>query len=170
MVLFKKNLYKCVSVTLIALLLSGCVKSSNDYVNDYLKIDVPLIYSDFSIFPSSETICNATINEYQSITKSTLMFDDVIVWLGCTYSDLEYDYEIERIQSNNAEYREDIFQFPAYVMLYSGKDYEYALLMPEKNTIVYVFAQTVDLNYFESFPKVYYPNTNKEIDICHYYY
>ena len=165
----KKYFCICLCMAVLTISLNGCtVTKSNNYVTDYLKADVPIIYPQFSIFPQKESLSNTIVNEYQSITVSSLVFDDICFWLSCTYSDSQFCNEIERIQANQAEYREDIFQFPAYVMLYTGNYYEYALLEPQKNTIIYVYAQTADFDIFKSFPTEYYPNTNVEIDICHY--
>lgn len=157
----------CIALCL-TVLLSGCMSTvSTEDMGDYLRADVSLGY-DHVLFPDEEALSAATVNLYRSETKSTLLFDDIYFLLSCTYSSEAYTNEIERIVGCGAEYREDLFDNPAYVMLLSGDDYEYVLTGTEENTLVYVYAQTADWSIFDNFPAEYLPLTGSTANICQY--
>ena len=149
--------------------LSACSGTTyTESILDYLVTDVPLSYPEHILFPQREAIFDNNIIVYQSESNSTLMYDDIYFLLTCTYSDDVYEDEVARFKICGAEYNEDLFEFPAYVMLLCGDNFEYALLDDQNNTITYVSAQTADWEYLKSFPERYLPAVREEINICHY--
>ncbi len=157
--------------------LTSCTKTVHyDSLENYLVYDVPLIYEELLLFPDKEKLTSCAVNEYQSTSVSTLLFDDIYFLLNCTYSPHEYEQELIRFHQLDAEYREDLFRIPAYVMLFSGHCYEYALLDSSNHTIIYVYAFTADfesdnsLRILKDFPEEYRPVTSPNTDICKYIY
>lgn len=149
--------------------LSACSSTTyTESILDYLVTDVPLSYPEHILFPQREAISNENIIMYQSESKSTFMYDDVYFLLTCTYSNNVYEDEVARFERCGAEYNEEMFVFPAYVMLLWGDNYEYALLDDQNNTITYVSAQTADWGFFKSFPERYLPAVREKVNICHY--
>lgn len=128
---------------LLLIVLSGCSQKRSD-LGDYLVADVPMIYESFLLFPERESLNSCSVEQYQSETYSTLMFDDIYFLLRCGYSEAQMEQELERFRGLGAEYNEDLFMYPAYVMLFDGQNYEYALIDEGTGQIVYVAAMTVD--------------------------
>lgn len=149
--------------------LSACSCTTyTESISDYLVTDVPLSYPECVLFPQKDAVSDGNIIVYQSESKSTFMYDDVYFLLTCTYSDDVYKNEVARFETYGAEYNGDLFGFPAYVMLFSGDNYEYALLDYQNNIITYVSAQTADWAYLKSFPEQYLPAAKEKINICCY--
>lgn len=166
--MFAKFKYLCI-VLCFMLGLSACSGTTyTESILDYLVTDVPLSYPEHILFPQREAIFDENIIVYQAESKSTFMYDDVYFLLTCTYSDNVYADEVVRFEECGAEYNEDLFDFPAYVMLFSGDNYEYALLDNQNNIITYVSAQTANWRFLKSFPKQYLPAVKERINICHY--
>jgi hypothetical protein len=165
----KKAVFFCVAIVLL-FTLSACQKTRRtDTLDQYLKAEVPLIYSEFLSFPMKDFLEDCTVNEYTCVSKSTLLFDDVYFLLSCTYTSQQYEEEIQRLASIGAEYRDDLFGHPAYVMLLYADYYEYAIVDEQNKTIVYIHAETADWTVFDGFPKEYLPN-NTDCEICKYSY
>ena len=164
----KRVLCVWVCAAVLAALLSGCsVKKLADFRENYLQAYASVVFPDYALFPQKEALSDTVVNDYQSVTISTLFFDDVYFLLSCTYSDSEFNQEVDRLQTTGAEYRKDLFRYPAYVMLYSGIYYEYALVEEQTNAIVYVYVQG-SFVLLEDFPVEYRPHNAKNVDICHY--
>lgn len=124
-------------------LLSGCSQKTLDLA-DYLLPNVPMMYEQFSLFPEREALRYCTVERYQSETFSSVMFDDIYFLLRCGYSGFQMEQELQRLQELGAEYREDLFAYPGYVMLFDGQNYEYALIDEGASEIIYIAAMTVD--------------------------
>lgn len=161
----------------LLIILSGCAKTQTTAsLNDYLEPNVPMSYTEFWLFPTKESLVQCTVNQYRSDSASTLLFDDVYLLLSCTYSQEQYDRELSRLEDIGAVYRDDLFQYPAYVMIFYYGHYEYALLDTENNTVIYIAAQTTDFEgqspdkALTDFPSKYYPVKLPQEDICVYQY
>ena len=160
--------FLCIVICLM-LGLSACSGTTyTESILDYLVTDVPLSYPEHVLFPQREAISDKNIVVYQSESKSTFMYDDVYFLLTCTYSDNVYEDEVARFETCGAEYNENLFNLPAYVMLFSGDNYEYALLDDQNNMITYVSAQTADWGFLKSFPEQYLPTVEERANICCY--
>ena len=157
-------------VTICSMLsLASCTYFESTYsLDDYLTTNVPLTYSEYVLFPDNKFLTMDVVNCYQSETITSLFFDDVYFLLNCTYTESDYQKELIRMQECSAEYRDDIFLYPAYVMLCYGNYYEYALLDSQTNTIIYISAETANFDYFKNFPPNYQPFDGNKIDICRY--
>ena len=149
---------------------TGCSRIiTSDSLDEYLDVEVPVIYSHFELFPTLDSLGDCKVNTYRSVAKSTLFFDDVYYLLSCTYAPEQYETELLRLQQTGAEYENTLFSLPAYIMLFSGKCYEYALLDKEHHTVIYVYAQTGGWECFDDFPAAYRPKDNSSPDICKYH-
>lgn len=141
-----------------------------------METSVPLIHSELLIFPSKEELEGSAVETYQSTTVKTLLFDDVYFLLRCNYSSQKYEQEVLRIEGLGAQYQDELFRYPSYVMLFSSDAYEYALLDADDHSIIYVYAMTTDFNASEpdqildDFPKDYLPIAYPETDIIVYEY
>ena len=133
-----------------------------------------MVYTEFLVFPQKEMLELSSVNQYQSESVSTFLFDDTYFMLSCTYSAHQYNQELLRLKEIGAEYHSDIFNYPSYIMLFYANYYEYALLDSPNNTIIYVAAQTTDFSFgstphiLKDFPSEYLPIYPLEIDICKY--
>lgn len=146
----------------------GCLSTSVHHaLDDYLQTDVPLTM-DFTIFPNRESLDETTVEDYRCIEKSTLLFDDICFLLRCNYDEATFAAENDRFEEMGAVYREDLFQQPAWVMLFGGNYYEYALVDMELGSIVYIAAQTPSMNTFEELPEEYLPIAGKD-EVIHQY-
>ena len=164
-----KKQFVCLIVCAIVMsTMSGClrVKRTED-LSDYLHTKVPLHY-DHVLFPDKDQIPTNGVKLYRSESISSLMFDDIYFLLSCSYTDDAYASELERIKSCGAEYQQDLFARPAYVMVFSGNCFEYVLQHTEDNTLIYVYAQTADWNIFDNFPKEYRPLVKETVYIDGY--
>ena len=167
----KKLLSLGLAVLCLLACLTACTQTStSNSLDEYMTANVPVIYSDFDIFPARNALDLCVVNNYRYVSKSTLFFDDLYFLLSCTYAPEQYETELLRLRQTNAEETESIFSLPAYVMLLSGNCYEYALLDEQNNTIVYVYAQTADWEVFDDFPAEYLPKNATGTDICKYSY
>lgn len=150
-------------------MMNACASTSyTDDLSNYLTSDVPLLFAEQMIFPDKQWLTDESVNLYTAESKSTLMYDDMYFLLDCTYSEIEYINEIKRIADCGAIYREDLFQFPAYIMLFAGSCYEYVLLNESDNQLIYVYAQTADWKVFNHFPERYVPIASVVMEICQY--
>lgn len=128
------------------------------------------------IFPSKEELDESLVELYQAETVETLLYDDVYFLLCCGYSQQEYEQELLRFKELGAQHQERLFQYPAYVMLFTWEYYEYALLDTDNHSIIYVFALTPNLGSadslcaFEDFPEEYMPIARPEANIIVYQY
>ncbi len=169
----KKVLALLLAVCLFSL--SGCgYTRRTESLDDYLQPQVPMSFSEFLIFPIRAALDECTVNQYRSVSVSTLMFDDNYLLLSCTYTPQQYDEEISRFQGIGAEYREDLFHYPAYVTLFRTHNYEYALLDEDNLTMIYIAAHTADFegghNQLEDFPSQFAPIKFSGVDILIYEY
>ena len=172
-----KKLIAFVLLTCITLSLWGCTQiRRTESLDDYLKPDVPMSYSEFLLFPIRAALEECTVNRYRSVSMSDLLFDDNYLLLSCTYTQQQYDKEIERFEAIGAAYREDLFRYPAYVALFTTHSYEYALLDEEDLTIIYIAAHTIDFESSSSdkqhkdFPAQFAPVRIPQKSICIYDY
>lgn len=157
MVTIKRVLGFMILVSLLCGLCCSCmVTSENHSLDDYLESDAPLSM-EFTIFPARESLDETSVGEYCCIEKSTLLFDDVCFLLRCTYNEVKFAAEIDRFEDMGAVYREDLFQMPAWVMMFGGNHYEYALVDAEAGSIVYIGAQTPSMDTFDEIPEEYMP-------------
>lgn len=161
-----KVILVCVVLTLA---MNGCAsRQHTDNMSNYLSTDVPLLFDEQRLFPDVDFLTDETVKQYLSESVSTFMFDDMFFLLRCVYSEAEYSEEVNRIVDSGAVFCEDFFQFPAYVMLFTGKCYEYVLINAAENELIYVYAQTAGWEYFENFPDLYIPLSPTNREICQY--
>lgn len=172
-----KKLVAFVLLICITFSLSGCVRTRiTESLEDYLQPNVPMIETEFLLFPVRAALDACTVNQYRSESVTTLLFDDIYILLSCTYTQQQYDEEIARIEGIGAHYREDLFRYPAYVAVFDGKSYEYVLLDEEKLTLIYIAAYTTDFytelddKMMKSFPTQFAPLETDGIDIRIYDY
>lgn len=159
----KRILFLIVTVLLFSFSLAGC---TTEFAMDrYLEHDAPLTNSQLAIFPSKDALPPEENVNYRYICKSGFLFDDQMFFLQCKYSEESYFQEISRFASLGAEYREDLFDCPAYVMLlWNDRYYEYALLDDENFFITYFAAEASDLKVFAGIPEIVVPkNIDAEI-------
>lgn len=161
----------------ITLSLSGCVKNHRTTsLDDYLQPAVPMIWTEFLLFPVRAALEECTVNQYCAESVSTLLFDDAYILLSCTYTRQQYDEQIARFEGIGAHYREDLFRFPGYVAVFDSHSYEYALLDEEHLTITYIAAYTVDFStestnqMLKNFPAQFAPVKTDGVDIHIYDY
>lgn len=171
-----KKILPLVLVFCMLLSMSGCTKTRiTESLDDYLQPAVPMIETEFLLFPVRSALEECTVNKYRSESVSTLLFDDVYILLSCTYTRQQYDDEIARFEGIGAYYREDLFRFPAYVAAFLGKSYEYALLDEEKLTVTYIAAYTTDFytetdKMMKSFPAQFAPLKTDGVELRIYDY
>lgn len=170
-----KRIYIPIVLFCILLCVSACASTSqSSSLDEYLETDIPLLYSEFALFPQKESLELCRVNQYQSTSVSHLLFDDVYFLLNCTYTPQQFEQEILRFEQAGAEYHDDLFNYPAYVMVFYSPYYEYALLDAENCTIIYVSANASDfapdspLDILKDFPQQYLPVNIPEIEICKY--
>lgn len=188
----KKNRIKALFIVLITVSISiimmicfslvflGLLSLGNE---DYLTIDINNygihqghvegekgeLRSGLYIFPKEISV-NAIDTEFLYSCRAIGFGIDYQQYLKCTYSDEEYQAEVDRLKNiqceihtrngtvvNRIEYSDTKFDYPAYITAYGGnRMYEYALLNDEKNTIIYVYLQTIS-NKRVAFDKAYLP-------------
>ena len=153
----------CFIMTLIS-----CAHKTINKLEDYLHTNVPLTYSEHRLFPDKLDLSEESVNYYKSESKSSFLFDDIYFLLSCTYSQEEYLNEINRLANTGAEFQENLFAFPSYVIVFYNNYYEYALLDFEKKSVIYIHAETADWETFDAFPDEYRPINTPPADICHY--
>lgn len=169
MILKKFSVKVILICVVLTLAMNGCAsRQHTDNMSNYLSTDVPLLFDEQRLFPDVDFLTDETVKQYLSESVSTFMFDDMFFLLRCVYSEAEYSEEVNRIVDSGAVFCEDVFQFPAYVMLISRNCYEYALINEPENEIIYVYAQTAGWEYFESFPDIYIPVFPTNYEICQY--
>lgn len=171
---------KLVALTLLLCLLvtlSGCVQNHRTTsLEDYLQPAVPMIWTEFLLFPVRADLEKCTVNQYCSESVSTLLFDDAYILLSCTYTKQQFEDEIARFEGVGAHYREDLFRLPGYVAVFDPHSYEYALLDEERLTITYIAAYTVDFStestnqMLKNFPTEFAPVKTDGVDIHIYDY
>lgn len=167
----KYCLYALCLVLCILITFTTCQRTIvSDEIEEYLISNVPLIYPDLLTFPAEETLTSCVINNYTHKSKSTLFYDDVYFYLCCTYTTQQYEEEVSRLKHIGAEYSENVFNYPAYIMLLYDKFYEYAILDDNNQTIVYIHAEVADWKNFSNFPSEYLPSKNINIEVCKYTY
>ena len=111
--------------------------------------------SGLAIFPAKETLARAETT-YRAALQSGLFDTDGEIFLDCVYAD-EADYlgEVERLSGlsvtirntggkesvkNEVLYDETSYPYPAYITIDGfGSTYEYALLIPLRQEIVYLY-------------------------------
>lgn len=125
--------------------------------------------SGLYIFPKEISV-NARDTEFLYSCGARGFGVDYQQFLKCTYSEEEYQAEIDRLKNikcemhtrkgtvvNHVDYSDTKFNCPAYITAYGGNHiYEYALLNEETNTIIYVYLQTIS-NDKVAFSKEYLP-------------
>ena len=109
--------------------------------------------SSLAVFPSCETLAKADAT-YLANLQSGLFDTNAEIFLDCVYSDEEtYLAEVDRLSSlfmtisfreerytNYVLYDETSYLYPAYVTIDGfGHTYEYALLIAERQEIVYLY-------------------------------
>lgn len=160
----------CVAICMM-LSMTACIHTTyTESISDYLVTDVALNFPECVLFPKQDAIVENDVLLYQAECKSTIIDDDVYFILCHRYTANAFAGEITRFQESNAVYEDTLFALPAYVMLFTGDNYEYALLDEASHTITYVAAQAADWNIFEKLPEQYLPLTKPTVDICQYKY
>lgn len=109
------------------------------------------IHSPLKIFP--EKVVNKEKAEYFYGREKGLQNDKVQIYLKCTYSQEQFQEEVERIseigdtyegENYHIRYDKDNFKFPAYVAIYGADEqFEYALVDGKNLTIYYVYLQLI---------------------------
>lgn len=171
---------KQVAIVLVLCLLvclSGCWQTRRtESLDDYLQPGVPMSHTEFLLFPVRAALEECTVNQYRSESVSSLMFDDNYLLLSCTYTQQQYEEEVSRLENLGAEYRDDLFRFPAYVTVFYTHNYEYALLDEDNLTVTYIAAHTIDFendvneDQLKDFPPQFAPIKFSGVDICIYQY
>lgn len=172
-----KKLIAVILLLCLLVTLSGCVKNHRTTsLDDYLQPAVPMIWTEFLLFPVRADLEKCTVNQYCAESASTLLFDDAYILLSCTYTQQQFEDEIARFEGVGAHYREDLFCFPGYVAVFDHDSYEYALLDEERLTITYIAAYTVDFStestnqMLKNFPAEFAPVKTDGVDIHIYDY
>ena len=104
-------------------------------------------HSGLFIFPENINVDN--IKEYKYLTRDGLFDGSYLFYLVTSYSESDYDVEVERLKNIKAEYPNAVknplynkTENPAYVTIFDGNgSYEYALIDSKNKTIAYVFNQ-----------------------------
>ena len=157
--------------------LSGCwYTRRTESLDDYLQPKAPMSHEDFILFPLRSALDECTVNLYRCVSISDLLFDDSYILLSCTYTREQYEEEVARLEGIGAEYREDLFRYPAYIAVFYTHTYEYALLDDKNLSIHYVAADTIDFERDDNskvqtdFPQSLAPIRFEGVDICIYDY
>ncbi|MDE6312106.1 MAG: hypothetical protein K2M46_00500 [Lachnospiraceae bacterium] len=114
--------------------------------------------SELAIFPTE--LAAESIEEYFYLNCELPLDSLCEIYLKCKYEKATYEEEVERLQSiGNIRLDTMHFQHDAYVSMYNST-YEYALLLPEDNTIVYINTQGIYPNKLAGlrFAKEYLPD------------
>lgn len=114
--------------------------------NNYGKFENYLGYSELVIFPKD--VSQENIESYFYLNRD-MIFDPICeIYLKCQYNAEEYASEVERLKEiPNIRYDQENFNYSAYVTMYNYSSvYEYALLLEEENTIVYINTQGIQAN------------------------
>lgn len=142
----------------------GDVDVSTDDIADYGKWDLSKEYTNLSIFPA-EVPTSATEVTYRYKYQSGYNRPMCQIYLQCQLDQQEFASEVERLraisyttnagETNLVKYDTENFSYPAYVtMLGYDFAYEYALVMDESQTIVYIFTMNIldnDVKFDESY-------------------
>lgn len=121
--------------------------------------------SKLKLFPPRERIQNeGKILEYKCKLNGKV-YQDCVIFLKCKYQDAAYDNEIERLKevkgdnSMKSVYTTTDYPYPAvYAMKNTEGCNEYALLLEEENSIVYVYLQGFHDRRTLIFSEDYLPN------------
>lgn len=107
-------------------------------VENYGKFENYLGYSELVIFPKDITTDN--IQSYFYFNRDMPLDPICEIYLKCTYNLEEYDFEVERLKSiPNIKFDEENFNYDAYVSMFNFSScYEYALLLEDEQSIVYI--------------------------------
>ena len=147
---------KWLSVLLICLgiapLCCGCAYLFDYYtgpdtsLKNYLKHgeDGWLHDEPYELFPSLEAVQSAEEQHYlyKKYTSPTfLLDDDILTYLSCTYTEEDYNTEIERLQNLCGGLDEQTFLVPAYVLFrnFPNGFSEYAIADADSHTVFYQF-------------------------------
>lgn len=127
---------------LICSIIIGCDSYVASDISSYGKYKGVLFYDYLSSFPSNELIADSYVEQYVYQYKEGLLDDEQAIYLVCSYSQDDFEFEIERLEKSNAKYDADLFDFPSYIFVYSfGDCYEYAVVDYESNRIYYSYIQ-----------------------------
>lgn len=128
-------------------------------IDNYGKFDNYLGYSKLAIFPKD--VPSENIQSYFYLNRDMPLDPICEIYLKCAYSAEEYNSEVERLKNiYNIKYDEENFNYNAYVSMYNFSScYEYALLLEEEKTIVYINTQGIYGNWLLGlrFDKKYLP-------------
>ena len=128
-------------------------------IDNYGKFEDYLGYSKLAIFPKE--VSDDNIQSYFYLNRDMPLDPICEIYLKCTYSAEEYNSEVERLKNiQNIKYDEENFNYKAYVSMYNFSScYEYALLLEEEKTIVYINTQGIYGNWLQGlrFDKEYLP-------------
>lgn len=146
------------------LILSGVVFSfllfhGEQNINNYGKFENYLGYSELAIFPKDVETEN--IQSYFYLNRDMPLDPMCEIYLKCTYNLEEYEKEVERLSKiPNIKFDEENFNYDAYVTMYNFSScYEYALILEEEKSIVYINTQGIYGHYLLGlrFDKVHLP-------------
>lgn len=129
-------------------------------VDKYGEFETYCGYSELEIFPEKLEETAEDVS-YYNLSRDTFLDPTCEIYLKCTYQEQAFEEELSRIKAIEG-IREDTenFQYPAYVTMYNfSSSYEYALVLEEEKSIVYVNTQGIYPNWFRGlrFSKEYLP-------------
>lgn len=115
-------------------------------IDNYGRFENYLGYSELAIFPKD--VSSENIQSYFYLNRDMPLDPICEIYLKCTYSAEVYNSEVERLKNiPNIRYDEENFNYNAYVSMYNFSScYEYALLLEEEKTIVYINTQGIYAN------------------------
>ena len=122
-------------------------------INDYGDFRGFRGYSNLDVFPSKIPDSAKNVDFYYHDDSTPLFTDSCQVYLKCTYNEMDYQNEVQRLKVVTEQYKEEIhtawadnenFKLPSIVAVYAYNHcYEYALLNEAEDSIIYVFLQFI---------------------------
>lgn len=121
--------------------------------------------SSLAVFPSYETAARGSAS-YEAIFRRGLFDTDGRIVLECAYGTEDIADEIERLRTlsmtisygdqevtNEVRYDGESYSYPAYITIDGfGSTYEYALVITERRTIVYLYLSYPSAATINAFP------------------
>lgn len=157
--------------------LFGPAPTVSDNPDDYSLLYENRVHSGLMLFPKeiSESASDVVFHYYW---RDTFGSPTAEIFLSCRYEAEEYNAEVSRITgthkqigaTDNKVYYDDAenFNYPAYVAVDDRADWEYALLLPDNSTIVYIFSSnmyTKDISFDHDYLPANYTDWERN-EIC----
>lgn len=164
-VLMTATLFVAAFVFVYLLLTGGPAKTTKNIADYEEVLSNPYVQTAFIVFP--ETIPEGAIEtEFYNYYRDTLFSPTMQTYLKCTYDDVSYQKEIDRLENTSKKYanrekkllrdEEKKFDYPAYIAVENAAHkYEYALLTGE-NEITYISTAYIEREGIE-FDEAYLP-------------